>query len=85
MTSLLITLDDPTRRRLDSLSRLEGIAAEDAAARLLRRAVMGARPRRTFDTDAILRINEPFAHEDLALAESDSESRLELLLAEDSL
>jgi hypothetical protein len=76
MPALLIRIDDHTSKQLETMSRSEGVGAEDLAARLLRRAIINARPRARFDADTVLHSNAPFAQEDLELAESDSEHRL---------
>jgi hypothetical protein len=83
MSALLIQLDDRTARQLETMSRSEGVGTEDFAAKLLRRAILQARPRRTFDADAVRQANQPFEAEDLALADSDVDQRSQLLAEED--
>lgn len=84
MPALLIRLDDRTNKQLEALSLSEGIGTEDCAARLLRRAILSARPRRIFDPESVRSANAPFEAEDLALADSDAAARYESLLAEDA-
>jgi hypothetical protein len=54
------------------------------AARLLRRAVRAKRPKPALDWDAIRAHAAAFADDDLALADSDTAHRAELLEAEDT-
>ena len=83
MSPLTVRLDERTSRHLEELSRSEGVGAEDYAARLLRRAVLAARPRRRFDPDEVHRSNAGFEREDTSLAESGTADRLRSLIAED--
>lgn len=84
MAVFTIELDSPTEERLQRLSRAEGRDAGEVAARLLARAIRAARPRRTFDAEAILAANSEFVQEDEALAESGSRDRADLLAGEDA-
>jgi hypothetical protein len=84
MSALVVRLDERTSRHLEELSRSEGVGTEDYAARLLRRAVLAARPRRRFDPEHVRRSNAGFEQEDIALAESGAEERCRSLEAEDA-
>ena len=84
MTTLTITLDDSVEAWLKQLSTAEGADMDRVAARLLRRAILAARPRPVYDLEAIRANAEEFAAEDLALAESDVAHRAELLAQEDA-
>ena len=83
MSALLVRLDDSAIKQLETLSRSEGIRAEEFAAKLLRRAILQTRARRKFDAQEIASANSSFAAEDLALTESDAEARLQALCEED--
>lgn len=83
MATLTIPLDPHTEDLLRELSRSEGEQVTHVAARLLARAVRGARPRPRYDAAAIRAANAPFAGEDEALAESGSSERACLLAEED--
>jgi hypothetical protein len=72
-----------TEQELRQLSRQEGAAVEAIAARLLARAVRTARPKRVFNTDQLRAQYADFADEDMAMADSDKQARLDLLTAED--
>ena len=85
MTTLTITIDERMEADLRRLSAAAGEASpSEYAARLLARAVRAARPRPVYDVEAIRKNCAEFAAEDLALADSDSGHRADLLAAEDA-
>ena len=84
MSTRTITLDGRTEAVLIELARKESIEPDELASRLLRRALRAARPRRTYDIEAIRANCEEFAAEDIALADSDIQHRAALLAREDA-
>lgn len=84
MTTLTITLDDFAETQLQKLSTTEGDDMNRVATRLLKRAILAARPRPVYDLEAIKANAAEFAAEDLALAESDAVHRADLLAQEDA-
>ena len=84
MSKVMIEIDVATERRLQTLIQTEAEGLAEVASRLLRRAALLARPRHSFDTEAIRIANLEFADQDRAFAEAGSEERFQLLLAEDT-
>ena len=80
---LTITLDDRTATTLCELAAVDGVDVSVMAARLLARAIQTARPRHVYNIEELKRANAEFVDEELALADSDWQHRLELLEAED--
>ena len=70
MTTLTITLDEPTEVWLRKISADQGVEMDRIALRLLRRARLTAKPRPTYDIDALKEKYAEFAEEDLALSEA---------------
>lgn len=83
MEPLTLTLDASTRADVARFAARWGVGESEAALRLLRRGVRAWRPRPVYDLDAIRAYTAAHAAEDLALADSDPEHRLALLIAED--
>ena len=85
MATHTITLDEVTEAGLQSLSAKEGRQASEYAARLLARAVRAARPKPVYDSALLKAYAAENAAEEEALANSDPEHRLALLIAEEAL
>ena len=83
MSQVTIEIDAITEQRLHILTQTDAESVPEVASRLLRRAVLLARPRRKFDTEDMRLANLEFAAEDEALAESASAERVHLLELED--
>ena len=83
MVTLTIDLDEVIAKDLRRISLDEGCEPAVTAARLLKRAVLRARPRPVYDVEAIKAAYSEFAAEDAALADEDSEEALRHLAAED--
>ncbi|MDQ2686397.1 MAG: hypothetical protein M3Y28_00860 [Armatimonadota bacterium] len=83
MTTLIIT-DNFVETHLQQISSAENNDMDRVATRLLKRAILAARPRPVYDLEAIKANAAEFAAEDLALAESDVAHRAELLAQEDA-
>ena len=83
MTTVTIPLDGQAEQTLQEMSARQGIDPVEMASRLLKRAIRAARPRPVFDLEAVRAYVEENAAEELALADSDSEHRAELLAYED--
>ena len=83
MATLTVNLDELTEKGLREMSDRERMDVTQVAARLLRRAVRAARPRRAYDTETLKAAYAEFAEEDEALAESGAAERAELLAQED--
>lgn len=81
--TLTIAVDEGTETALRDLCQTDGSAIDALAARLLARAVRAAMPRPTYDIEAIKLAVAEFEEDELALADSDTEHRHELLEAED--
>ena len=80
--TLTIALDEWTESILRGLCLSDGSEINELAAQLLKRAIRAASPRLQYDIEAIKACNAEFEEDDLALADSDSVHRLELLEAE---
>lgn len=83
MTTLDVTVDELTFTFLEKLALARGINIDEMASRLLKRAIRAARPKPVYDVEALRAYAKEFEAEDLALADSGSAHRLELLEAED--
>lgn len=83
MTTLTIT-DSFVETQLQQISSAENKDMDRVTTRLLKRAILAARPRPVYDLEAIKANAAEFAAEDLALADSDSAHRAELLAQEDA-
>ena len=81
---MTISVDERIHFELAALSQAEGISASEFATRLLRRAVRARRPRPGYDTEMLRAAAAVFAEEDIALAESDTAHRAQLLDDEDN-
>ncbi len=82
--TLSITLDERTEAGLRQMSDELGQDEAVVAARLVTRAVLMARPKPVYDTEALKALYTEFEEEDMALAESDAEHRQALLEYEDN-
>ena len=83
MMVLDVTVDELTFTTLEELAAARSISVEEMASRLLRRAIRAARPKPIYDVEVLRAYAKEFEAEELALADSDSAHRLELLEAED--
>lgn len=83
MTSRTILLDPASEARLRELSDRERTDPDRLAARILRRALLAARPRPTFDAAVLRAYTAENAAEEEALADSDLAHRADLLARED--
>ena len=83
MTTLMIPIDGQAEQSLQEMSARQGIDPVEMASRLLKRAILAARPKPVFDLEVLKAYAEENAAEELALAESDLEHRAELLAHED--
>ena len=80
---LTVTIDSCTEADLRQISEGQGTDASVMASRLLARAVRAARPRPAFDAERLKAYAAENRSEELALADSDSTHRAELLAKED--
>ena len=83
MIALTITIDEQTAQHLRQMAQERGIDTAVMASRLLRRAVRAARPRPVYDVETLNAYAAENMAEELALADSDSKHRAELLAYED--
>ena len=83
MPTLIVTLDDATEAGLQQMARQRNITSAEMASRLLRRAVRAAQPKVVCDVEALRAYARENEAEELALANSDSVHRLELLEMKD--
>ena len=83
MATLTITIDEQTARHLWQMAQERGIDPSVMASRLLRRAVRAVQPRPVYDVEALRAYVVENMAEELALADSDSEHRAQLLAYED--
>ena len=83
MKTIEITVDERTLAGLQEMAAAQKIGVEEMASRLLKRAIRAARPKPVYDIEALRAYAKEFEAEDLALADSGSAHRLELLEAED--
>ena len=81
--TLTITVDESVEFALRKLAASYGSSVSDTAARLLAREIRAASPRPVCDLEDLKRRSREFQEEELGLADSDPEHRLELLEAED--
>ena len=80
---LEVELDENAAKSLREMSAPLGIAPAVMAARLIKRALRAARPKIIFDLEVLKAYAAEHGAEDLALAESDLEHRVQLLADED--
>ena len=83
MMSLEIVLDEASAKSLQEMSARLGIDPAVMASRLVKRAILLARPRPVFDMEMLKAYVAEHGVEDLALAEANQEHRAELLAYED--
>jgi hypothetical protein len=84
MTTLTVSIDEPTEARLREMSANEGIDLTDLASRLLTKAAESVRSRPVFDIDTLKAYAAEYGEEEEALAESGIEHRAQLLADEDN-
>ena len=83
MTTLDVAVDEKTSQTLKEMALARGLNIDEMASRLLKHAIRAARPKPVYDVEALRAYAKEFEAEDLALADSGSAHRLELLEAED--
>ena len=81
--TLSITIDEESASVLRELAADRGLDICEMASRLLAREIREDRPRPVYNIEELKRVCSEFEDEELALADSDIEHRLELLEAED--
>lgn len=83
MPELIVIVDEATEAGLQQMALQRNTTSTEMASRLLRRAVRAVQPRSVYDAVALRAYARENEAEELALANSDSVHRLELLEAED--
>ena len=83
MPTLIVTIDEATKAGLQQMAQERGLDAAEMASRLLRRAVRAVQPKPIYNVNALRMYARENKAEELALADSGSAHRLELLEAED--
>ncbi len=83
MTTIDVAVEERIFQTLKEVALARSIGVEEMASRLLRRAIRTAQPKPVYDIEVLRSYAKEFEAEDLALADSDSAHRLELLEAED--
>ncbi len=82
MPTLTVVLDEATEAGLQQMAQQRNISTAEMASRLLRRAIRAAQPKVVYDVEALRAYARENGVEELALANSDSAHRLELLKAQ---
>jgi len=83
MPTLMLAIDEATEAGLQQMTQQRHISTAEMASRLLRRAICAAQPKIVYNVVALRAYTRDNEAEELALADSDSAHRLELLEMED--